>query len=224
MHRRLTLLLPAARTPFAAPPSFARRTYALSRYRGNNGRSPSSTVTPADNCSVSRIGSRRHAVEPARSAARQPTSPPSDVNAPIPARSQPDKPSFWQSFDTYTPSEAVQATASNPPPVNPGDLLRLDHGAAAILSEPSLVVCRQIEMMNVFLGFEQANRYRLCNAKGETVGFLAEQEGGFGSSIRRQMMRNHRRESDSLAKILADHISSLFMCGYGSRRQRRSAG
>ena len=50
-------------------------------------------------------------------------------------------------------------------------------------------------MMNVFLGFEQANRYRLVNAKGEDVGFLAEQEGGFGSSIRRQVMRGHRRMS-----------------------------
>lgn len=73
-----------------------------------------------------------------------------------------------------------------------GDLLGLDHGAATILSQPSLVVCRQLEMINVFLGFEQANRYRLVNAKGEDVGFLAEQEGGFGTSIGRQLMRGHR--------------------------------
>jgi hypothetical protein len=87
----------------------------------------------------------------------------------------------------------VEETSVGPPPVAPGDLLNLDDAASRILSEPSLVVVRQIEMMNVFLGFEQANRYRLVNAKGEDVGFLAEQEGGFGTSIGRQLLRGHRR-------------------------------
>lgn len=84
--------------------------------------------------------------------------------------------------------------ALSPPPVAPGDLLNMNDAAARILSEPSLVVVRQIEMMNVFLGFEQANRYRLVNTKGEDVGFLAEQEGGFGTSIGRQILRGHRRK------------------------------
>lgn len=80
----------------------------------------------------------------------------------------------------------------------PGDLIQLDDAAAAILSHPSLVVIRQLEMMNVFLGFEQANRYRLVNTKGEDVGYLAETEGGFASSIGRQIMRNHRPFSCSV--------------------------
>ena len=100
---------------------------------------------------------------------------------------------FW-SHGTYVPQgPVVEETSLEPPPVAPGDLLNLDDAAARILSEPSLVVVRQIEMMNVFLGFEQANRYRLVNARGEDVGFLAEQEGGFGTSIGRQLLRGHRR-------------------------------
>lgn len=60
-------------------------------------------------------------------------------------------------------------------------------------------------MMNVFLGFEQANRYRLVNAQGEEVGFLAEQEGGFGQSIGRQVMRGHRRR---FALVIFDNLSA----------------
>jgi hypothetical protein len=98
--------------------------------------------------------------------------------------------------------------------VDPGDLLGLSDGAAAILSQPSLVVVRQIEMMNVFLGFEQANRYRLVNAHGQDVGFLAEQEGGFGRSIGRQLMRGHRRTFGFLlyASFADQDILAAFSC------------
>lgn len=113
---------------------------------------------------------------------------------PLPQSSSENK-SFWSSYGTYVPEgPVVEETSLEPPPVAPGDLLNLDDAASRILSEPSLVVVRQIEMMNVFLGFEQANRYRLVNAKGEDVGFLAEQEGGFGTSIGRQLLRGHRRK------------------------------
>lgn len=47
---------------------------------------------------------------------------------------------------------------------------------------------------DVFLGYEQANRYRLVNSMGQDVGFLAEQEGGFGRAMGRQLMRGHRRK------------------------------
>jgi hypothetical protein len=111
---------------------------------------------------------------------------------------------FWSSYDTYVPDGPIspRETALEPPPVAPGDLITLNDEAARILSEPSLVVVRQLEMMNVFLGFEQANRYRLVNAKGEDVGFLAEQEGGFGTSIGRQLLRGHRRELSAHCIVL----------------------
>jgi hypothetical protein len=62
-----------------------------------------------------------------------------------------------------------------------------------VLGQDTLVVTREIEMMNVFLGFEQANKYAIKNAQGESVGYLAESEKGvLGGSVQRQLLRNHR--------------------------------
>ena len=44
-------------------------------------------------------------------------------------------------------------------PEDPDGVLNEQHPAAKLLSHSSLVVTRQLEMMNVMLGFEQANRY-----------------------------------------------------------------
>lgn len=46
--------------------------------------------------------------------------------------------------------------------------------------------------MNIFLGFEQANRYVIMNELGETIGYLAEQDHGLGSAMARQMFKTHR--------------------------------
>ncbi|KAF4555120.1 Scramblase-like protein [Elsinoe fawcettii] len=62
----------------------------------------------------------------------------------------------------------------------------------AILNNSAVVIQRQIEMMNVFLGYEQANRYVIMNGSGETIGYLAEEDHGFGRAIVRQMARTHR--------------------------------
>jgi len=47
-------------------------------------------------------------------------------------------------------------------------------------------------MMNVFMGFEQANRYVIMNVNGEHVGYLAEEDQGIMSTITRQVLRTHR--------------------------------
>jgi len=177
----------------AAARSGQLRTYALSRYRDGGGRSPSrigrrpldrskpDARPPSDDVS--------HAVTPSNDRSTDVT--PSNASGPPP--SEPRK-GFLASIDSYTPAEGTYEPVVDlkDVPVAPGDLLNIDDAAATILSQPSLVVVRQLEMMNVFLGFEQANRYRLVNAMGQDVGFLAEQEGGFGSSIQRQIMRGHR--------------------------------
>ena len=62
----------------------------------------------------------------------------------------------------------------------------------ALLSVNAIVVARQVEMMNILLGYEEANKYKLLNPEGETVGFLMEEELGFVSSIKRQVLRTHR--------------------------------
>lgn len=62
----------------------------------------------------------------------------------------------------------------------------------SILANSSIVVQRQLEMMNVMLGFEQANRYVIMDARGNHIGYLAEQEHGLGNAVARQAFRTHR--------------------------------
>lgn len=50
-----------------------------------------------------------------------------------------------------------------------------------ILAKPSIVIQRQLEMMNVLLGYEQANKYIIMDPQGNGVGYLAEQEHGMSN-------------------------------------------
>ncbi|KAF8831712.1 hypothetical protein HHX47_DHR1001310 [Lentinula edodes] len=65
-------------------------------------------------------------------------------------------------------------------------------GLERLLANDSLIVERQIEMLNVFIGFEQTNKYTISNSAGEQVGFIAEEPGGFLSSFNRQIFATHR--------------------------------
>ncbi|EEH33146.1 hypothetical protein PAAG_04199 [Paracoccidioides lutzii Pb01] len=77
-------------------------------------------------------------------------------------------------------------------PEDPNAVLKERHPAAALLANSGLVVQRQLEMMNVLLGFEQANRYTIMDAQGNHVGYMAEQEKGMGGIMARQWFRTHR--------------------------------
>lgn len=61
-----------------------------------------------------------------------------------------------------------------------------------LLDNSAIVVQRQLEMMNVLMGFEQANRYIIMDPHGNHIGYLAEQDHGIGSALKRQMFRTHR--------------------------------
>ncbi|PIA12516.1 Scramblase-domain-containing protein, partial [Coemansia reversa NRRL 1564] len=63
--------------------------------------------------------------------------------------------------------------------------------AYKILQHSSLRVTRQLEMMNVFIGYEQANRYTLVDPNGNPTGFMVE-ERTLLSEIGRQIYRLHR--------------------------------
>ena len=77
-------------------------------------------------------------------------------------------------------------------PEDEGAIIRSHHPATKLLANSGLVVQRQIEMMNLFLGFEQANRYVIMDPQGNHVGYMAEHDGGFGKAIGRQWFRTHR--------------------------------
>ncbi|KAJ3796121.1 Scramblase-domain-containing protein [Lentinula aff. detonsa] len=101
------------------------------------------------------------------------------------------------------PSEKSSASAESQedPSVSDSPLWRagqsLDASGSAeglerLLANDSLVVERQIEMLNIFIGFEQTNKYSISNSAGEQVGFIAEEPGGFLSSFNRQIFATHR--------------------------------
>ena len=77
-------------------------------------------------------------------------------------------------------------------PKDPDGVLNESHPAAALLSYSSLVVTRQVEMMNIMLGFEQANRYVIMDPQGNHVGYMAERDLGMGSMMARQTFSTHR--------------------------------
>ncbi|KAH0444469.1 hypothetical protein IEQ34_025539 [Dendrobium chrysotoxum] len=69
----------------------------------------------------------------------------------------------------------------------------LRESVESILGQSTLVVTRQMEMLNVFLGFEQANKYSILTPEGYQVGYLAESDKGMlGGTLKRQFLRTHR--------------------------------
>jgi len=77
-------------------------------------------------------------------------------------------------------------------PEDPRAILKTNHPSTALLEQSGIVVQRQIEMMNVFLGFEQANRYVIMDPQGNHIGYMAEHDGGIAKTMGRQWFRTHR--------------------------------
>ncbi|KAI9373751.1 Scramblase-domain-containing protein [Aspergillus egyptiacus] len=77
-------------------------------------------------------------------------------------------------------------------PEDPQGVLKESHPAVGILANSGLVVQRQLELMNVMIGFEQANKYVILDAAGNHIGYMAEQEKGMGNMMARQWLRTHR--------------------------------
>ncbi|KAF9239583.1 Scramblase-domain-containing protein [Melanogaster broomeanus] len=61
-----------------------------------------------------------------------------------------------------------------------------------LLNNDELVVTRQLEMLNIFTGFEQSNRYVITDTSGEPLGYIAEEPRGLLSMFSRQVFRTHR--------------------------------
>ncbi|KAL1641440.1 hypothetical protein SLS61_010125 [Didymella pomorum] len=77
-------------------------------------------------------------------------------------------------------------------PEDPHAVLKQSHPAMRILDNSAIVIQRQLEMMNVLMGFEQANRYVIMDPHGNHIGYLAERDHGLGSAMARQMFKTHR--------------------------------
>ncbi|KAJ5176772.1 uncharacterized protein N7482_002649 [Penicillium canariense] len=117
---------------------------------------------------------------------------------------QPRKPTEIPSQEEATTSESQDAYNSNYDPSqntllspvylpeDPNGVLKEIHPAANLLANSGLVVQRQLEMMNIMIGFEQANKYVIMDAQGNHIGYMAEQEKGMGNAMARQWFRTHR--------------------------------
>ncbi|KAJ9604853.1 hypothetical protein H2200_010968 [Cladophialophora chaetospira] len=77
-------------------------------------------------------------------------------------------------------------------PEDANAILKSNHPAADLLTQSAIVVQRQLEMMNVLIGFEQANRYVILDPQGNHIGYMAEHDGGIGHSMKRQFLNTHR--------------------------------
>ncbi|KAJ1979389.1 hypothetical protein H4R34_002841 [Dimargaris verticillata] len=76
--------------------------------------------------------------------------------------------------------------------VDPHGVLQSDAPASVVLANSALVVTRQLEMLNVLVGFEQANKYAIIDPQGNPAGFIAE-EDTIANSLSRQFLRTHRQ-------------------------------
>eukprot|EP00126_Sphaerothecum_destruens_P015229 Sdes_comp9162_c0_seq1m631 len=72
--------------------------------------------------------------------------------------------------------------------------------AASVLEHPALIVSREIEMMNLFLGFEQANKYSLQTPTGQIVGYMAE-EDSMGKAVLRNVLHTHRSFTSTIFDV-----------------------
>lgn len=108
------------------------------------------------------------------------------------------------SKENLPPAEAVSHALRD---INPADndllapvqipkdqhaILTEDHPATHILANSAIVVQRKLELMNVLVGFEQANQYTIMDPHGNHLGYIAERDLGTGSMVARQMFSTHR--------------------------------
>lgn len=79
------------------------------------------------------------------------------------------------------------------PNIEQGSIITMHHPIArTILEEPTVIVERQLELMNVFLGFEQSNKYAIMDVMGNRIGYMQERDFSISKAIMRQFYRLHR--------------------------------
>ncbi|KAI0093558.1 Scramblase-domain-containing protein [Irpex rosettiformis] len=102
-----------------------------------------------------------------------------------------DQRDFWSDLKQEPKSSVEESplweASQRSPSSNPEEGLQ-----KLLLENDVLVVTRQIEMLNIFVGFEQTNRYVITNPEGEILGYVAEEPRGFFSMWSRQVFRTHR--------------------------------
>ncbi|KAJ8654259.1 hypothetical protein O0I10_010081 [Lichtheimia ornata] len=93
-------------------------------------------------------------------------------------------------------------------PTQPGAVITPDYHGAPVLSQSALVVGREFEMLNIFLGYEQANRYKIMDPNGTYLGYILEEEG-FAKSVGRQFLGTHRRMNATILNVQGEVVFKI---------------
>ncbi|KAI8608287.1 Scramblase-domain-containing protein, partial [Chytriomyces sp. MP71] len=79
------------------------------------------------------------------------------------------------------------------PPETADDVIKqTGTGPQCVLQHAGFMVGRQLEMMNVLVGYEQANKYSVTDQQGRNVAFIAEEETSFLGTVVRQILGTRR--------------------------------
>ncbi|KAF9118033.1 hypothetical protein BGW39_001562 [Mortierella sp. 14UC] len=94
-------------------------------------------------------------------------------------------------------------------PENPFGVLQPYDTAAKLLTQPALIMTRQIEMMNVLVGFEQANKYAIVDPSGAPIGYIAEEDTTMVKAMSRQLLRTHRPFKASVLDLEGNEVLKI---------------
>ncbi|KAJ3112471.1 hypothetical protein HDU96_004518 [Phlyctochytrium bullatum] len=141
-----------------------------------------------------------NAIQPSSAGGWNPTLPALDASAATP---QPDANALAiAAIPVRLPPEPRRGS-----PEEDERVLTTSMGAASVLMHPCLLVGRQLEMMNVLIGYEQANKYAIKDVLGNNVGFIAEEDTKFTGAILRQVMRTRR----ALNAVILDRLGNVVL-------------
>ncbi|KAF9193027.1 hypothetical protein BGZ51_004260 [Haplosporangium sp. Z 767] len=94
-------------------------------------------------------------------------------------------------------------------PEDPFGVLQRHDTAFNLLAQPALIMTRQIEMMNVLVGFEQANKYAIVDPSGTPIGYIAEEDTTMMKAMSRQVLRTHRPFQASVLDLAGNEILKI---------------
>ncbi|KAK9432751.1 Scramblase-domain-containing protein [Lipomyces doorenjongii] len=92
---------------------------------------------------------------------------------------------------------------------DPRGIIQRSDLVTPILENPELVIRREIEIIGLAVGYEQANRYTLMSRDRVLFGSMEEVDQGFLSFITRQLYRLHRPFTVRAYDVFGNHILTL---------------
>ncbi|KAF8926281.1 hypothetical protein BGZ58_011320 [Dissophora ornata] len=94
-------------------------------------------------------------------------------------------------------------------PKDPFGVLQPYDTAAKLLTQPALIMTRQVEMMNLLVGFEQANKYAIVDPSGTPIGYIAEEDTTMVKAMSRQLLRTHRPFKASVLDLEGNEVLKI---------------